>query len=74
MDLGVKKFLPELLHFLYIVLQGFIGVRETGEYFCDMGSFCFLPHRAHRWFHIGHIAFFTTCLTFGNRKRSFYLF
>ena len=33
MDSDVKKFLGELLHFLYIVLQAFIGVREMGLYF-----------------------------------------
>ena len=51
MDFGVKKFLPELLHFLYIVLQGFIGVGETGEYFCGMGSFCFYHIVHSRGFH-----------------------
>lgn len=37
MNFGMKKFLPELLHFLYIVLQGFIGVRKNGGYFCGIG-------------------------------------
>jgi len=39
MDSGVKKFLPELLHFLYIVLQPFIGMPENALYFCSMVYF-----------------------------------
>jgi len=35
----VKKFLPELLHFLYLVLQAFIGARENTLYFCGMVHF-----------------------------------
>lgn len=40
MDFRVKKFLGELLHFLYIVLQAFIGVRFDWKYFCGMSCFC----------------------------------